>query len=166
MFSEKNKSDFSRGVSLVEVLIGASIITIALVVIVNIYASLVSISIRNTPRIQATLLAEEGIEAVKIMRDGDWTSNIGTLSNSTNYHLYWNGTSWISTTTSFLIDDVFDRNFTISDVYRDSNFNITNTGGGTFDAGSKKVTVTVSWANSNGTSTTFLSGYVFNTFNN
>lgn len=159
------KKIFNKGVSLVEVIVGAAIIGSAVLATLGVYASLSSLSYQNMPKIQANYLAEEGIEAVRTFRDAGWSSKISNLSTTTQYSLYWNGTDWTATTTSILIDDIFSRTFTLSDVGRDANFNILSNGG-TYDSGSKKISVTVSWPDKNGTSTKNIQSYIFNTFKN
>ncbi len=159
------KKHFNRGISLVEVIVGSAIIGSAVLATLGAYATLSKISYQNIPKIQAAYLAEEGVEVVRTMRDAGWSIKIATLSTTTSYSLYWNGTSWTATTTSSLIDGIFSRTFTLSDVGRDANFNILSSGG-TYDSGSKKVSVTVSWPSSSGTSTKNMQSYIFNTFKN
>jgi Tfp pilus assembly protein PilV len=163
----KNRSSLNKnlGISLVEVVIAATIIGTSIIFIVGVYGGMAKLSYRNTPRIQADMLAEEGIEAVRTMRDAGWTSNISTLSTTTTYRLAWTGSKWQATTSVALIDNTFDRTFKVTDVGRDSNFNVVSSGG-TYDAGSKKVTVYVSWQDSGATSTKSLEDYIFNTYSN
>ncbi len=155
----------NKGISLVEVIVAAAIIGSAVLSTMGVYANLSKLSYQNMPKIQANYLAEEGIEAVRTLRDAGWSSKISKLSTTTAYSLYWNGTNWTATTTSALIDNLFSRAFTLSDVVRDANFNIASSSG-TYDSGSKMVSVTVSWPDRDGTSTKNLQGYIFNTFNN
>ncbi|MEI6490476.1 MAG: hypothetical protein WCO16_01795 [bacterium] len=155
----------NKGISLVEVIVAAAIIGSAVLSTMGVYANLSKLSYQNMPKIQANYLAEEGIEAVRTLRDAGWSSKISKLSTTTAYSLYWNGTNWTATTTSILIDNLFSRAFTLSDVVRDANFNIASSSG-TYDSGSKMVSVTVSWPDRDGTSTKNLQGYIFNTFNN
>ncbi len=155
----------NKGISLVEVIVAAAIIGSAVLATMGVYANLSKLSYQNMPKIQANYLAEEGIEAVRTLRDSGWSAKISKLSTTTAYNLYWNGTNWTATTTSALIDNLFSRAFTLSDVVRDANFNIASSSG-TYDSGSKMVSVTVSWPDRDGTSTKNLQGYIFNTFNN
>lgn len=156
------------GLSLIEVIVGAAIIASSIVSVMGIYGGLSQLSYRNTARIQAALLLEEGTEALKVMRDSSWTNNIATLSTATTYRFEWSTSTatWLATTTGLaLIDGVFDRSFTVSNVNRDAGFNIVSSGG-TLDSGSKNVTVTVSWLDGNATTTRSLNTYIFNSFNN
>lgn len=159
------KKLFNKGISLIEVIVGAAIIGSAILATMGAYANLSKLSYQNTPKIQANYLAEEGIEAIRTLRDAGWSSKISTLSTSTTYSLYWNGSSWTATTTNILIDGIFSRTFILSEVGRDANFNILSSGG-TYDSGSKKISVTVSWPDRDGTSTKNMQSYIFNTFKN
>ncbi len=162
----KKTKNTSSGLSLVEVIVGAAIIGTSVISIVGIYGGLTKLSYRNTPRVQAAMLAEEGTEALKTMRDSGWTSQIASLTVGSTYRLAWTGGSWKATTSSALIDNAFDRTFVLSDVNRDSvTFNVV-TSGGVLDTSTKKATVTVAWRDDGATTTKSLETYLFNTFSN
>jgi Tfp pilus assembly protein PilV len=159
-FLNKNK-----GLSLIEVVIGAGIIGASVVTVISIYGTLTRMSYDNTARIQAAMLAEEGIEAVKTMRDSGWDSNIGTLTNGSTYRLAYSSGAWHSTTSAVWIDSKFERTFTVSSVARDGSSNIV-TSGGTTDTGTKLVNVSVAWSDGRATTTKSLQTYIFDIFSN
>jgi len=154
-----------KGIGLIEVIIASSIIAIGFVVIMQAYTIAVKNSFSNLKKIQAAMLLEEGEEAVRGMRDSSWTNKIKTLSSNTNYYLFFDNIflSWTSTTTLSYIDGTYVRSFSLSDVYRDSQNNISS--GGTLDQNAKKVTVSVSWQD-NGTTTKSISTIFTNILNN
>ncbi len=155
-----------RGMSLVEVLIASAIIMTSVVSIIGAYGGLTSLSLNNTPRVQAAMLLEEGAEALRLMRDSGWTSQIASLGDGVQYRLAWNNNQWRATTSSALIDSRFDRYFTLSSVYRDStSYNIVASGG-VMDPGTKKATVNVAWNSKGATTTQKVELYIYNTFNN
>lgn len=158
------KDQLSKGFSLIEVVIGSAIISVSLVAIIGVFSSLVSLSSKNTSRVQSSMLLEEGVEAVRTMRDFGWTSNIGSLTQNTPYYLYWNGSRWTATTTASTIDNYFSRTITLSPAYRDGNYDLTQSG--TVDSSARLIRVDVTWNEKGATSTKTLSSYVFNTFNN
>lgn len=166
--SLKNDNIFNKGMGLVEVVIASAIVMSSLVSIIGVYNSMAALSLRNTDSVQAALLAEEGVEIVRILRDKGW-SNIASSTNGSTYSFYWNlaSSTWVSTTT-VIESDIFERRVVYSPVYRDVNFDISKatTGPVTLDPNSKKATVTVSWPTDAGTSSKSLEAYVFNTFNN
>jgi Tfp pilus assembly protein PilV len=153
-----------KGTGMVEILIAAGIMAIVMVAVINVYHSLAALSLQNTEKIQSTFLLEEGVEAIHVMRDNSWTTNIAALSTNPTYYFRFQGGTWVATTTPQIIDE-FTRTFRLADVSRDGSFNIVTLGGSN-DANSRKVTVTVSWYARAGTTTASVDTYIFNTFNN
>lgn len=78
MIQKKNKT---RAFTLVEILIGISVIAVTMTAM----ASLVIVSMRanvaNVNSLQAYYLAEEGIEAMRNIRDTNWRQNYGWSSS-------------------------------------------------------------------------------------
>lgn len=155
----------SAGVSLVEVVIATSIITLTVVTLVTIYSLVARYSLSNVRAFKATLLSEESAEVLGYLRDESWSGNISTLNINTTYRLFWNGTSWIVTENAPLLEGKYDVTFELANVYRDSNFNVVSSGG-TVDNDSRKVSINIFWREGNATSTKTLETYLFNTFNN
>lgn len=114
--------------------------------------------------VQASFLAEEGVEALKILRDKGWQDNIASLNAGADYYLEFDGTSWKATATGQMIDGFFTRKFVLENVYRDADDDITESG--TEDDGSRKATVSVSWQGRNGTTTKNISTYLTDIFSN
>src|SRR5574344_1315136 len=84
-FVLKNK----KGFSLIEVVIACSIISFVVFGFVSISTKSIQISNKTLKQAQAVLLLEEGVEAIKSIRDDDWNS-ISSSSNDTNYYLFFN----------------------------------------------------------------------------
>lgn len=169
---QKKLSDFlriSRGVSIVEVLVASAIIITSVVSILGVYGGLTSISVRNTAKVQAGMLLDEGAEALRFMRDVSWNTNIAPLADGVTYTLYWdysvNNYGWRATTTRDLIDDQFDRTFVLSPVSRDATTRNIVSSGGVVDSGTRKATITVSWFDRIGTSSKSIVMYLYNTYN-
>lgn len=165
----KPSNSKKRGVSVVEVLIASAIIMTSVVSILGVYSGLTSISLRNTSKVQAGMLLDEGAEALRFMRDVSWNSNISPLTNGNTYWLYWDYSTstygWRATTTRITIDDQFDRSFVVSAVNRDATtFNIVSSGG-TLDTGTRKATITTSWFDKTATSSKSIVMYLYNTYN-
>lgn len=135
---------FVRGFTLLEVVVAATMITVALVSVAAYYKKVLDVSEDTTRHIQAGFLLEEGLEATKMLRDQSWSANIAPLATTTTYYFYWSGNFWMSTTTPQKIENIFTRSFRLSDVRRDVSDNIASSG--VYDAGTKKVTVYVSWS--------------------
>lgn len=150
--------------SLIEVLVAAAIIVSSVVSIMGAYGGLTSLSLKNTPKLQAAMLLGEGAEALRIIRDSGWTENIASLSNGTTYRFTWDtaGGRWRATTSAFMIDGMFDRTFTLSAVSRDSTSYDPVTTGGTLDTGTRKASIQVSWNDGTGTTTKSVETYIYN----
>lgn len=159
----KIKNKFCKnGFGMIEIVVGASIISLLSFGMATATQVSLRLSSENSNNNKAVFLIEEGVEAVKIIRDGSW-SNISSLSTGTSYFLNFNGTTWLSTTTNAFIDGTFERKFQLDDVYRDADQDIV-TSGGTLDPGTKKLTVSVSWNFRNSTTTKSVPTYITNMF--
>lgn len=155
----------NKGISLVEVLVASAIILIVVVSMFAVYSIMARFSISNTTRIQAVMLAEEGVDILRTMKDESFDTYIDDLDNDEDYYFEWNGTLFVSTTTPSMIDNVFYRSFRLSAVERDSNFDIVESGG-TVDSDTRKADIYVSWRENNATTTISVETYVHNTFSN
>lgn len=155
--------NLQKGISLIEVIIASSIICLSMVYISNVYGNFLTLSLENTDKVQAVFLLDEGVEAVKTMRNYAWTS-IASSTPGTVYYLTWQGSRWQSTTTPVLVDSKFLRKYTVSNVYRDpSTLNIVDTGG-VLNSDSKVINMDVSWNYKGSTSTKSTSFYMFNLY--
>jgi Tfp pilus assembly protein PilV len=155
-----------NGFGLVEVIIAAGIISTVIGTLIATTNTFFKSSRSTTSDVKAGYLLEEGVEALKVMRDGGYTANISSLSNNTSYYFSWNGTIWTSTTTITKIDNVFYRTMELGAAYRDGNSDLASTG--SLDNDTRKATITVTWFDQgrNGTSTKTLVTYISNIFDN
>jgi Tfp pilus assembly protein PilV len=133
----------NSGFMVIEMLVAISIITVSILTAMTVAGKSVYISHQALHTTEAGFLLEEGAEAVRIVRDNDWT-NISSLSPNTNYYpIFYDNTWTLSTIVPYPID-IFTRTVTIQNVNRN------NTTGdiatvGTDDPGTKLITITVSW---------------------
>jgi len=158
------------GFTLVEVMVAITIMLVAFLSLMYAFGTYVRIAAANTNTVQASLFAEEGVEAVRLLRDGGYSANIGALANGTNYYLSWNGSGWVATTTPVISDVLYTRRVVFSAVNRDNTTGqIAPAGSGTtLDTNARGVTVSVSWlpAGTSSTSTVSVSTYITNIFAN
>jgi prepilin-type N-terminal cleavage/methylation domain-containing protein len=155
----------NKGFTIIEVLIASLIISTTMIAVMSATSSGIQLSERALRQVQASMLAEEGVEVVKIIRDNGWSSFSG-LSLNTNYYLSFdnNWRVWtISTTPVDPIDGIFTRTIMFSSVSRDSNDDIASSG--SLDSGTRKVRVTVSWLSSGVTLSKNITFYLTNIFN-
>jgi hypothetical protein len=157
----KNKK---RGVSLVEVVIAASIITVFVVVLMGAYSIYLKFSLANLNNVKAIFLIEEGLEAGRFIAHSGWQDNIETLDFGQDYYLEFSGSVWSLSETPVLIDGTFDRRIVFEDVFRGADGRIADSG--TLDSGTKKATVFVSWNSGSSQTTRSISTYITDIHNN
>lgn len=160
------KQNNKKGFSLIEVLIACAIISVSIFALMSASTKGIELSKQALRQTQVSLLLEEGVEAVKSIRDDSW-ANISSLTLNTNYYLTFNtgSSKWsLGTVATADIDSLFTRTIVFSAVNRDSNDDIATSG--TLDPRTKKVSVVVSWPVSGGTtSTKNLDFYISDIFN-
>lgn len=154
----------NRGSGIIEVIIGLTIVSVGIFALIRTYNYYIKFALAHRYDVQATLLAEEGIEAVKLMRDISWTNRIANLNSDINYGIALTDGVWTSTAGVNYVDNKFERSFVLSDVYRDPEDSIAVSG--TLDPDTKKVTVTVSVRTILSTTTKSISTYITNIFDN
>lgn len=162
MLLSKNKE--TKGFALIEVMIACALVATVTITLLSFAEKGLGLSSRSLRQVQATLIAEEGAEAVKTIRDANWT-NISNLTLNTNYYLSYNNSTdvWSLSTTANSIDSIFTRAIVFNSVNRNSNNDIVGTGG-TTDSGTIKVTVTVSWLSTEGANSKVLTLYITDIF--
>jgi len=158
----RSRNKESGGFTVVEVVVVASIISIFFVSISMYFERALTVSKQTTEYIQSAFLLEETVEAVKGIRDAGWAANIAPMTVGTTYYLYWDGVLWVATTTKYQVENYYDRSFTLSAVNRDASDNIAVSGSN--DPDTRKITATVSWRKSIGTSTRSVEAYIANLF--
>lgn len=152
----------NNGFTLIEVIVGLSVISLALVGLIAAYQLYIRAALKNTTTIKATHLAEEGLEALRLVRDSGYAATLGTLTASTTYYLRFSTSTsaWTATTTPETIDGIFARSFVLYNVYRNVTDDIVASG--TLDPDTKRAVVTVTA----GTETRTLTTYLTNLFDN
>jgi len=156
---------FNKGMSLAEVVVAATVITVFVGALVGVYNLHMKVVFGGAKNVKAVFLAEEGLEAVKYLRNISWSTNIASLSTNTDYYLAWQNGKWESTTNNLYIDGLFERKFRLEPVSRNSQSDIVSSGG-TTDPNILKLIVTVSWSDASATTTRAVSTYITNLFDN
>ncbi len=151
----------NKGFGLIELIVAISVVFVMVVSVVGAYVFFINTAYKNTKITKATFLLEEGLEAVRSIRDTDW-GTFSNISTSTNLFLTFDN-GWKISNDDIYLDSLFERKIVLSDVYRDENDGVVDSGG-TFDAGTRKVDVFVSWRNPNATTTVSASEYLTNLF--
>lgn len=154
----------SNGMSLVEAVIAVAILMIIVSGVISTYPLFLRTGLSNLNYAQGALLLEEGVEAVKILRDSGWMTHIATLTPNATYRLAFASSTWQATTIPIIIAGRFDRTFKLASVSRDANDNIAPSG--TLDPKTRQLTVSVAWAGTGGTTTREIATYITDLFNN
>ena len=156
----KNKT---QGFGLLEIVVAVSIISFSLFSVMSAVIMALMVSEESEKNIQAAYLLEEGVEALRILRDTNWQNNITNLATGVNYYFIFNNNAWQATTSATTpIDQTFERKFVLENVYRNGNDDIAQIG--SLDSGTKKAVVTVSWLAQKGTTTQSTAVYLTNIF--
>jgi hypothetical protein len=150
-----------KGSSLIEVIVVASIFATAFISFESTFIGLSKFHNRNTLQIKGQLLAEEGIEIIRYLRDSGWSS-FSSIPLDTDYYFSLQIASWTATSTPEVVDGVFHRHFKLSEVQRSS---LLPSGpivssGGIIDPNTRKATLDVSWLWQDATSTIHYETYV------
>jgi|SRR3989344_4931450 len=122
-------------------------------------------------RSQVAFLLEEGVEAVRSIRDRGWTAGIQPLVSGTVYYPVFSIQWKLVTTDPGPLDGRFTRTVVVGDIYRrDSDADIVDVSSGdpkTIDPSTKLVTVTVQWTGTGGgTQTQAIATYITDLFGN
>jgi hypothetical protein len=128
---------FSKGLSIIEVVIATAFFVTLVVSIVPLYLDGFDTNLRDTNKLQADMMLQQGLEAARSIRDQNFNNLVsGTygLSRSTGYWRFSGAQD---------VFGKFTRTVNITDSKRDVGCNVQSSG--TTDVYTKKITVTVSW---------------------
>ena len=75
-----------KGIGLVEMIVGLSVFVLIVLSFIISLNYFIKNSILGTKTVQSYFLAEEGIEAIKSMRNNSWTTNINQLISGQEYY--------------------------------------------------------------------------------
>lgn len=156
------------GFSLIELIAAIAAIGIMALSIAQFSQVFLRASRLVSDRTQAAFLLQEGIEAVRHLRDDSWANNIAKLVSSTTYFL-----AFTSSTPAYALTDAspplhlgkFRRAVVVADVQRDAHDDIV-TSGGTTDASMRKFTMELAWRSGGATTTEQVEFYLSNLFEN
>lgn len=150
------KHFFKQGESLIEVLLVVSLLALFLPALFTGFMTSIEGKPQQNQRLIATGVLKETEEAVRSIRDKNWTS----FAVNGTFHPVISASNWNTAPGSETLANGITRQFVISDVYRDATGKIVlDPAQGTVDASTKKVVITVSWTtpySSNITSTLYL----------
>lgn len=124
------------------------------------------ITANSLRRVEAVNFAQEGIEAVRTIRDESWSTNLAGVALDTNYYLLISGGKWTLTQTAQpALNGIFTRTVKFYSVNRDVNGNIVSSGG-VLDSKTKRAVSTVSWTERGTSYNVSLETYITNFLDN
>ena len=135
---------FNQGFGLVEMVIVTGVLAASLFAFLQTEVLSVRLLRAERDNLEATLLAQEGLEGVRSLRDESWTNNIAPLINGTIYYPIIENSKWkLVTADPGKIEGKYTRTIVFSQVFRNASDQIASSG--TLDAGTRKVTSRVAW---------------------
>jgi len=146
------------GSGLVEVVVASAIMSFVALAFLGTFATLSRFHQRDMLAIKGQLLAEEGLESIRLIKGLGWSS-LSSIPVNQDRYLSIATSSWGVTTTPELIDGLFYRSFRLLSVSRDASDSIVSSGG-TVDPNTLRARVSVSWPWRNATSTVSYETYV------
>ena len=134
----------TAGVSLVEVVIGVTVISVLVFAAGYSIVQMVEARERLVANTKTMYLAEEGYEMVRALRNNDWT-DLESLTIGDTYYLDITTSAITISTTPEVIDGAYRRSFVVDEVSRDSDDDIVPNGttGSSVDPEAREVTVIV-----------------------
>lgn len=154
----------NKGFGSVELVVAIALASVVTLGVFQVSQSSIKLSGIALERTRAGFLLQEGVEAVRYLRDKGWQENIAALAVDQDYYLsFQEGVGYaLVQAAEPLIDGLFQRTVRVSEVMRDGNDNIAETG--TLDPETRKVTVTVSWMRQGGLQDESVETYLTNLF--
>lgn len=139
-----------EGQTLIEILIGLGVAAIIIGGAVYSIVFTLSSGTENQKKQAATGLATELISQVRTVADADWLGvyNLPNKGTSTSYYIMASGSILIATSgyeTAIIDNEDYEIFFSLENVSRDVSDDITESGGGTDDPSTQKVTVKIRW---------------------
>lgn len=133
---------------MIEIIIVIAVILISAEGFIQIQRASAKLLRSTRENMEATFVAEEGVEAMRAVRDESW-SNISTLADDTNYYPVVQNSKWsLNISVPPLVNGKYNRVVYFNQVFRDAQDKIAVSG--TPDAETRKVTVVVSWTGESG----------------
>lgn len=147
-----------HGSTLIEIVVVTAILSLVSLSFLGTFTALSSFHEKNLRAIKASLLAEEGLEAVRLIKSANWNDLTIIPSGSIRY-LALSPLSWNITTEPEIVDGIFYRSIQVFEVMRDINDDIVSSGG-VIDPDTLRFESFVSWRARNATSTVSYEAYM------
>jgi type II secretory pathway pseudopilin PulG len=158
-----NKNKNQKGFMMVELIVISAVLMIIVIAASYVAKKSIEVSSRTLHTMQASFLLEEGAEVMRVLRDTNFDKVDPAIEGSSNQYLTLVSGTW-SLVDAPQTNDIFTRIINIYPVYRDSTTADIVSSGGALDAGTSKITITVSWPEGTETLSKSLSFYLSDLF--
>lgn len=148
----------NKGFGLMEIIIVSAIILTALVGFLQAETSSLRLLRTEKDSLEASFLAQEGLEAARALRDENWSS-VASTTNGAVYSPVLAGAKWSLSAGSSTVG-AYTRTLVFDQVLRNAQDEISSSG--TLDYGTRKVVSIVSWASPLGSRQVQLAAYLTN----
>lgn len=139
-----NRGMDSRGFGLIEIVIVTAVVTVALFAFSQAGVLALRLLRNEKENLEAALLAQEALEAVRSVRDESWTNNIDPLINGTSYYPTVVNNKWsLVAIPQGFINGKYLRYVRLDQVFRDGSDHIAPSG--TLDINTRRVSARVEW---------------------
>ncbi len=136
---------FSGGFGLIEIVVVTAIVTAVFAAFAQTSVGALRLLQNEKENLEASLLAQEALEAVRIVRDESWSAHIAPRARDVPHYIRFENGKWnISETSPGSIQEKYAREIIFSDTLRDSQDRIVASGG-VLDPNTRRVTARVSW---------------------
>lgn len=154
------KKSREHGSTLIEVVVVAAVLALVSMAFLGTFSALSRFHRKDMFAIKGELLAEEGIEAIRLIKSDSWNT-LASIPPGAERFLSLSPFSWSVTTTPEVVDGVFYRSIRVFGVSRDTNDDIVSSGG-TTDPDTLRLRSSVSWKEHGATSTASYESYMTN----
>jgi len=149
-----------RGIGMVEAVVVISIVSVAFAAILSAVVFFLRGGLLAADNTQAMYLLEEGVEAVRFLRDESYSTNITPIIGAGVRYLDPNASGFTVTTTNTPVLGQFTRSIELTEVYRrtaDDDI-VPSTSGDpkAVDPGTARLEVAVTWAGGSLNTTTYI----------
>ncbi|MFA5954427.1 MAG: type II secretion system protein [Patescibacteria group bacterium] len=153
LIKKQFQTAFPKGFGMIELLAAMALAIFIIPGMLQFSFSMTRIINGQERRVEAAYLAEEGIEAVRTMRDRSWSTTIAGLTLNTDYYPTIQSNVWsLSLTDPGVLLGRYTRTVKLQSVNRDTSSDIVvpPAVGGVEDAETRFVSSTVSWTEPGG----------------
>lgn len=136
-------SFYRNGFSIIEIIVATAIITLIMGAFLRSSTLAVRLLRAEKENLQAVLLAKEGLDAVRSLRDESWANVASSTLGAAYYPIIENGKWKLSAIDPGLINGLFTRKIIFDRVYRNALDQIVSSG--IEDDGTRKITAEIIW---------------------